>query len=114
MQSDPNEPLSNYDEKAKSNVMIGYILMLVGLFTGIFWLVGAVWSIAKASEAKGSRFEGHYRNLTSIFWWSIIMTAIGFVLAAFLVGYVLILGVWIWSIYKLVSGFSQLMNNKPF
>lgn len=110
----PQEPLSPYDEQAKSNVMIGYLLMIVGLFTGIFWLVGAIWVMAKASEARGSQFEGHYQNIKSIFWWGIGMTIIGFLLAVFLIGYFVVLGVWIWSIVKLIKGFLLLLNNQAY
>lgn len=114
MELDPREPLSPFNEQAKSNAMIGYLLMIVGLFTGIFWLVGAVWVIAKAGDARGSLFEGHYHNIKSIFWWGIIMTIIGVLLAVFFIGYLIVLGVWIWSIVKLIKGFLLLLNNQPY
>lgn len=34
--------LSAQDDTAKANVLIAYILMLVGVFTGAFWFIGAI------------------------------------------------------------------------
>ena len=42
-----SKPLSAKDDAAKTNALIAYCLMAVGFFTGIFWLVGAVWAMVK-------------------------------------------------------------------
>jgi hypothetical protein len=34
--------------------------MAVGLFTGLFWIIGAVWAMVKKGEARGTIFEDHY------------------------------------------------------
>ena len=39
--------LSQKDTQAKTNALISYGLMALGLFTGIFWLVGAIWAMVK-------------------------------------------------------------------
>lgn len=107
-------PMTPHDDQAKQNALIAYIFMLLGLVTGVFWLVGAVWAIAKSSSAKGSVFYDHFQNITSVFWWSLIMTVIGLVFAIFFFGYLILLGVWLWSVYKLVKGVIRLTNDQPF
>ncbi|MCO4838134.1 MAG: hypothetical protein KC426_08620, partial [Oceanospirillaceae bacterium] len=57
-----SKPLSAKDDDAKTNALIAYCLMAVGFFTGLFWLVGAVWAMAKKSDAAGTIYEDHYAN----------------------------------------------------
>ena len=63
--------LTSREENAKSNVVIAYVFMLLGIFTGVFWLIGAIWAMVKVSEAHNTRFEDHYANIISTFWWGI-------------------------------------------
>ncbi|WP_067101664.1 DUF4870 family protein [Marinomonas atlantica] len=107
-------PMSPHDDQAKRDALIGYVFMLLGLFTGIFWIIGAVWAMAKTRDAQGSIFYDHFRNITGIFWWGLGISLIGFVLAIFFIGYLLLLGIWIWSIVKLVKGILRLTNNLPY
>ncbi|MBJ7552177.1 DUF4870 family protein [Marinomonas ostreistagni] len=109
-----DNPMSAYEAQAKQNALIAYGFMLLGLFTGVFWLVGAVWAMAKAREAKLSVFYDHYQNMISIFWWGLGISIVGFLLALFFIGYVLLLGVWLWSVIKLFKGLFRLLNDQPY
>lgn len=106
--------LSSRDELAKTNALIAYGLMVVGLFTGLFWIVGAIWAMVKKGEAQGTLFEDHYSNIIKTFWWGLGLSIVGFILAFILIGYFLLLAVWIWSIYKVVKGLAQITSNKPY
>jgi len=48
------------DEAAKTHALIAYGLMVIGLFTGIFWIIGAIWAMVKKEDAIGTCFEDHY------------------------------------------------------
>ena len=106
--------LSRKDDAAKTHALIAYGLMGLGLFTGIFWLVGAIWAMVKKDDAVGTLFEDHYSNIMSIFWWGLVLSIIGFILTLVIVGYFLLLAVWVWSIYKLIKGFARITSNKPY
>ncbi|MFT5692712.1 MAG: putative membrane protein [Oceanicoccus sp.] len=106
--------LSRRESSAKANALIAYCLMVVGLFTGFFWLVGAIWAMAKKSEGTDTAFEGHYDNIISTFWWTLGLSILGAVLAYVLIGYLILFFVWIWSIYRIVSGIAKLTSNRPF
>ena len=60
-----NTPLSSQDDEAKTHALIAYALMLTGLVTVVFWLVGGIWAMVKKSDIEGSRFSDHYDNLIS-------------------------------------------------
>lgn len=106
--------LSRRESSAKANALIAYCLMVVGLFTGFFWLVGAIWATAKKSEGTDTVFEDHYDNIVSTFWWTVGLSILGAVLAYVVIGYLILFSVWIWSIYRIVSGIAKLTSNRPF
>ncbi len=107
-------PLSAYEVAAKNNAMIAYIFMGIGLFTGIFWIVGFVWALIKKSDATQSIFIDHYSNIQSVFIWGFVLSIIGFITAFFVIGWFILLAVYIWSIYRLVKGVVNLSSNKAF
>lgn len=106
--------LSAKDEAAKTNALIAYGLMVVGIFTGIFWIVGAIWAMVKKGDAQGTMFADHYTNIIKTFWWGLGLSILGAILAFVVVGYFLLLAVWIWSIFKVVKGLANLTANKPY
>ena len=52
--------------------------MVVGMFKGGFWIVGAVWTMVKKADAKDTVFEDHYSNIIKTFWRSLGLFIIGF------------------------------------
>lgn len=106
--------LSSVETAAKNNALIAYGLMVVGLFTGIFWIIGFIWAILKKGEAQGTVFEDHYTNIVKTFWWGLGLSIIGFFLMFIVVGYLFLLGVWIWSIYRIVKGLARITSNKSY
>ncbi|MBW8192115.1 YIP1 family protein [Neiella marina] len=108
------QTLSAKDDAAKTNALIAYGLMVIGLFTGIFWIVGAIWAMVKKADAQGTIFADHYSNITKVFWWGLFLSILGAVLAVFVIGYFIIFAVWIWSIFKIVKGLANLTSNKPY
>lgn len=110
----PSRSLSSIDDAAKTNALIAYILMVVGLFTGLFWIIGAVWAMVKKEDAAGTIFADHYSNIIKTFWWGLVLSIIGFILAFVVVGYFILVGVWIWSIYRIIKGLAKITSNKAY
>ncbi|MFT5580098.1 MAG: putative membrane protein [Paraglaciecola psychrophila] len=104
--------LSPADQRAKSHAFIAYCLMAVGLFTGFFWLVGALWAMGKRSAASDTVFAGHYDAIISMFWWGLGLSILGAILSVIVIGYLLIFAVWLWSLYKIVTGIAKLSSNE--
>jgi uncharacterized membrane protein len=113
--SDPQTvTLSAKDDIAKTNALIAYGLMVLGLFTGIFWIIGAIWAMVKKDDAAGTLFEDHYTNIVKTFWWGFGLSIIGTILFVIFIGYFILLGVWIWSVYKIIKGLANLTSNKAY
>ena len=113
LQQSSNSTASKEDA-AKTNALIAYGLMVIGLFTGIFWIIGVVWAMVKKEDAKGTIFEDHYSNIIKTFWWGFILTIIGVMLAFMVVGYFIIIAVFIMSIYKIIKGLAKITSNKAY
>ena len=103
-----------HDDAAKTGALIGYGLMVAGLFTGIFWIIGAIWAMIKKGDARGSLYEDHYSNIISTFWWGLLFSIIGGVLTIVLIGYLVLGVVWVWSIYRMIKGIALITSNKPY
>lgn len=106
--------LTETQQEAKTHAIVSYVFMVLGLITGIFWLVGAIWAMVKKSDARGTPFEDHYSNIIKTFWVGLVVTIISIPLAVVLIGYLTLLAVWIWSIYRIVKGVARLSANQPY
>ncbi|MBY5991003.1 DUF4870 family protein [Ferrimonas balearica] len=107
-------PMSAHDDSVKTHALIAYALMVLGLFTGLFWLIGAIWAMVKKGDAAGSLFEDHYSNISKTFWWGLGLSIVGGLLTFVVIGYPLLVAVWIWSIYRIVKGLARLTSNKAY
>ena len=106
--------LTATDSDAKTHAIIAYCLLLVGLFTAIPMLVGAIWAMVKKSDAAGTLYHSHYRNAIRTFWWSLLWTIIGMILTIAIVGYLILAVTWVWAFYRLVKGFVKITSDEAY
>lgn len=93
--------------------LITYILYLVGFVVGITGLIAIIMNYVKRNEMRGTWLESHVDWQIKTFWYSLIGYIVGFLLTAILIGYVIILVVFIWHVYRLIKGLIALNDNKP-
>lgn len=123
-QSDFNEPATpsatdiametQRIENAKNNALISYVLMAIGIFTGIFWFIGAIWAMVKKDDAINTQYHDHYTNIVKTFWWGLLWTVIGIATWMIFIGAFIILIAWIWSIYRIIKGLARITSNKSY
>lgn len=90
-----------------------YVLYLASLFTGITSIIGVIIAYVKRDEVRGTVDESHLQYLIRTFWFSLLGFIIGMILVLVLIGYLIILAVSVWFIYRVVMGFMRLLDNKP-
>lgn len=93
--------------------LITYILYLVGFVVGITGLIAIIMNYVKRNEMRGTWLESHVDWQIKTFWYSLIGYIVGFLLTAVLIGYFIILVVFIWHVYRLIKGLIALNDNKP-
>lgn len=106
----PNEQ----DEKAKVTLYISYGMMLLGLISGIFFIVGFIWALVKKDEIINSMFSRHFENIQFTFWVGLGLTIIGFLTTLILIGWFILFFAYIWVIYRLLKGLANLTSCKDF
>jgi len=111
---EPLNTLSRFDSQAKQNALIAYVLMTVGLFTGIFWLLGAFWAWVKREDASGSIYYDHYSNMITVFWAALLLGVVAGVLGVLWLGWLVSIPVWLWSAFRMFSGLFKLLAGNPY
>ena len=93
-------------------VLIGYILIGLGYFTGLSTgLIGLILAYVKRSDVRGTYLESHCSRLISVFWsliWYIIGIALCFTVVGVVVGVPILIVSYIWTGVKLLRGFLKL------
>ncbi len=102
------------EESLRKLTMLVYALQAASLFTGSLTLFAAIIiNYVRMDDVKGSWIESHFRWQTKTFWYSLIWMVIGGVTVIFLVGWVILLAISIWMIYRIVKGWVYLSENRP-
>ena len=122
--------------------LISYGLFLLALANGVTVIAGVILAYIKRDEARGTIWEGHFRNLIRVFWIGVIVAgaALALILPAIstliyslvatngnppptviggLVAVVPIL--WlagivflVWYLYRTIGGFIRALDGKPY
>lgn len=92
--------------------MIVYILFIASyLLGGIPALIGVALAHANSGVADPLQ-RAHYSYQIRTFWWGLLWVFIGAILSAVFIGYFVLLGWFVWSIYRVVKGLSALGRNE--
>lgn len=97
----------------KTITTVIYALNALSLFVGISSIVAIIMNYVKLSDTRGTWLESHFRWQIRTFWYGILWAVVSFVLMFVMVGYVLLVAVGIWYIYRIVKGWLRLADNKP-
>ena len=102
------------DEKSlKTLTTVVYALQALGFFVGITWIVAVVINYVKLDEVRGTWLESHFRWQIRTFWWGLLWGIVGAVLLLILIGWLVLVAVGIWVIYRIVKGWLALYEGAP-
>ena len=106
--------ISSDSSDAKTHALVAYILILVGMFTAIPMLIGAVWAMVKRRDALGTIYHSHYSNAIRVFWYTVAWTIVGAILIFAVVGYAILALVWLWALYRLINGLVKISADEGY
>jgi uncharacterized membrane protein len=137
-----HEPSATGTDRERLVLMLAYGLYLLAIANGVTLLIGFVIALARRDEAKGSIYEGHYRNLILVFFASMAFAALmGMAILAGLLGLlsaafdlnswpfawwfpvpvllvpVAVLGsilFGVWYLWRVIGGFFRALEEKPY
>ena len=92
--------------------LVVYALYFVGYFTGITAIIGVI--IAHIQAGSGDPLlDSHYRFQIRTFWIGVLYVVVGTILTFVLVGFVVLLWWFIWSLIRNIKGILALNENRP-
>lgn len=107
------ELISGADEdKLKNLAQLVYILQALSLVVGLTAVAAVIINYLKRDEVRGTWLESHFDWQIKTFWWMLIGVVVGWVLTLVLIGFLILLAVWIWYIYRIVKGWLALNDNR--
>jgi len=93
---------------------IVYVLQAASLFTGSLTLfAGVIINYVRWQDVQGSWIESHFRWQTKTFWFTIVWLVVGGITTIFLFGWIILLVVSLWLIYRLTKGWIYLSEHRP-
>lgn len=93
--------------------LVCYILYGLSWFTGLSGIVAIIINYLKRDDTAGTIYQSHFSWQIRTFWWGLLWAVIGFATMVVGIGFVVLLGAAIWSIYRLVKGFLNWNDHKP-
>jgi len=105
-----SEEITN--DSLKNIAMLVYGLQALSFLMGFTFLAAVILNYVKQENARGTWLESHFRWQIRTFWFSVLWSIIGFASLILLVGYVILLADAIWVIYRIVTGWLRLNENK--
>ena len=117
-----NDPIQKFENKAlqsdkplnsmKTLTLGVYVLQGLSIFFGITALIGVVLNYLKKGDAQGTWLESHFRWQITTFWVSLIVGVIGTVTTFFGIGYLILIAVYVWIIYRVYKGWAQFKKGR--
>ena len=104
--------MSNNDSLKQYN-LITYILHLLGFFFGVTPIIAVIMNYIKRDEMRGTWLESHCDWQIKTFWICLAGYIVGTLLTVILIGFLILLVVFIWHVYRLIKGLIALNDNKP-
>jgi uncharacterized membrane protein len=106
-------PAASADSTRTLTIVI-YLLYLASLFNGITAIIGVALAYAKREDARGTPYESHFSNAIEMFWIFLVGMMVAVPLCFVLIGIPLVIGLYIWVIFRTVKGLVRAIDARPY
>ena len=93
--------------------LIVYILYLVAYVVGITAVIGVIIAHVQVGTTADPMLASHYRFQIRTFWIGVLYLVVGVILAFVLIGFLVLLWWFIWSLIRCIKGLLALNENRP-
>ena len=90
-----------------------YILQALGFLIGITFIAAIIVNLIKKGDMQSELAKSHMSWQLRTGLWSFAWCVIGGMTMMLIVGYFIVIGAVIWTIYRVVRGWLALSDNKP-
>ncbi|KJS06193.1 MAG: hypothetical protein VR73_10510 [Gammaproteobacteria bacterium BRH_c0] len=92
--------------------MLVYILQALSFVVGITAIAGVVINYLKRDEVRGTYLESHVNWQIKTFWYTLLGYFIGVLLFIVLIGWLVMIAVTVWYIFRIIKGWLALNDGK--
>ena len=111
--SSPQASNAGVKESDYTFMLVAHVLMAASILTGGFTAIAAViMAYIKRDELRGTYLESHAKNLIETFWWSLALGVIGGLLTLVFVGVFVLLGGFIWFVYRCIMAIVRISERR--
>ena len=111
----PGSAPAAFESDQRIVAIIGYGLFLVGWpFLHMPTIAGVILAYIKRDDARGTIWESHFNNLIETFWISLVVGIVAIPLCFVVVGIPILLGVFVWFLYRTIKGLIRAIESKPY
>lgn len=100
-------------ESGKNLAMAVYILQALAFVMPLTAIVGVCIAHVKRSDFAGTWLASHFTWQIRTFWYGLLWGILGALTIWVMVGYLLLVGLTIWTIYRIVKGLIYLSDKRP-
>lgn len=93
---------------------IVWALYLGWFLAGVTVLIGVVLAYLWRGDAVGTPYESHFRRQITLFWWCLILGAIGAVLAIIGIGFLILVPLAFYFFVIACLGLMRAVDEKPY
>ena len=104
---------SEAQASARQITTIVYALQAASVLVGITMVAAVIVNYIKRDDVRGTWLESHFRWQIRTFWFSLLWSVIGLVLAFVAIGYLILLADAVWVVYRVARGWLRLVDGKP-
>lgn len=100
-------------QRLKNITMVIYALQAVSFLFVITFVIAVMINYIKDDDVRGTWLESHFRWQISTFWFSLPWFVLGVLTYVFIIGWIMLVVIAIWVIYRVLKGWLNLYDNKP-
>lgn len=97
----------------KTWALIVWGLYILGSVTGILAVVGVILAYVKRGDLIGTPYESHLTSAIRTFWIALIAGVIGVVLMIVAIGFIVLLALAVWVLFRSIRGLVFAIDGKP-
>jgi len=105
--------MEDAERKLKDITLLVYILQAVGFFIGLTGIAAVIVNYVKRADVRGTWFESHFDWQIKTFWVGLAGSILGWITIWILIGWLVLLAVYVWCIYRVVKGWLALNDRQP-
>ncbi len=105
-----------YEERLASNKRVTtliYALYGASIIFGLTIIIGIIMNYIKRPDVQGTFLESHFTWQIRTFWFTLLWSIVGTLTAMIGIGFIILIGLFFWFIYRIVKGWLRLNENLP-